>query len=497
MSLLIQDCALLDATAPAGVRDHCTLLIEGSRIARIESAPLVVPAGARVIDGRDLLAMPGLVNAHTHSPENLLRASTEAMPLEPWLVALYGISGTFSERDIYLNVMLGAIEMLRSGVTSVIDHLWCPGPMTAGYLDTAMRAYAESGMRAAVAPIFGDHPYEQTLAEQMGISLLDTAYIQRSFPVSPLSEMMDMFEAWIKRWHGLYDGRLRCFVGPGGAQWCSADLLHAAADLARRYETGLHMHLLETHVQDIGARQHFEMSALQWLAKEGILQPNMSLPHSVWIYDDADLHALAASGACVVHNPAANLKLGSGLAPIRRMRDLGIPVALGCDGAVSSDNQVIFETMRLAALIHTLTDADPARWLQAHEVVEMATIGGAAALVLPGQVGALHPGYLADITLLDRRSPHLLPLNNLHRHLTFCETGSSVHTVIVNGEVAVEAGRIVAFDADSILNEIYETMHQRQWQQPVMPEIQQAMELFSRWRQAVLDTYGTYPGNGT
>jgi cytosine/adenosine deaminase-related metal-dependent hydrolase len=328
------------------------------------------------------------------------------------------------------------------------------------------------------------------------MSLLDTAFMQRSLSALPLSELIDMFEAWIKRWHGLYDERLRCFVGPGGAQWCSADLLHAAADLAHRYETGLHMHLLETRIQDIGARQHFGMSAVQWLAQEGILGPHMSLPHSVWIYDEADLHALAASGACVVHNPAANLKLGSGLAPIRRMRDLGIPVALGCDGAASSDNQVIFEAMRLAALVHTLSDHDPTRWLQAQEVVDMATLGGAAALVLPGQVGALQPGYLADITLLDRRSPHLLPLNNMYRHLAFCETGRSVHTVIVNGEVVVEAGRIVAFDADSILNEIHETMHQRRWQQPFAPEVQQAMELFSRWRQAVLDMYGVHSGNG-
>ncbi len=489
MSLLLQDCALIDAASPAGVREHCSLLIEGGHIARIEAAPLTAPPETRVIDGRGLLAMPGLINAHTHSPENLLRATTEPMPLEPWLVALYGISSTFSERDIYLNVMLGAIEMLRSGVTSVIDHLWCPGPITPTYMDVATQAHADSGMRVAVAPICGDHPYEQKLADPLGMVLTETTYMQRVYDLLPVPELMDMFEAWIKRWHNTHDGRVRCFVGPGGAQWCSAELLHATADLARRYETGLHMHLLETQVQDIGGQRHFGMPAVQWLAKEGIMKSNMSLPHSVWIYTEDDLQTLAETGACVVHTIAANLKLGSGLAPIRRMRDLGIPVALGCDGAASNDNQVVFETMRLAALAHTSSDRDPTRWLQAHEIVDMATVGGAAALVLPSQVGALQPGYLADITLLDRRSPHLLPLNNIYRHLAFCETGRSVHTVIVNGEVVVDNGRITAFDADSILDEIYETIRERQWQQPIAPDVQQAMDLFSQWRQAVLDTY--------
>lgn len=488
MSLLIQDCAILDATVPSGVREHMTLLVEDTRIVHVEQSPLAVPPGARVIDGRGLLAMPGLVNAHTHSPENLLRASTEAMPLEPWLVALYGMGAGLSERDVYLNVMLGVIEMLSSGVTSVVDHLWCPGPMTLAYMDTVAGAYAESGMRAAIAPICSDQAYEQHLAEQLGMSLREAAFIQRIDHTPPVSTMMDLFEAWIKRWHGTQMGRLQCFVGPGGVQWVSAELLHAATDLVRRYGTGLHMHLLETPVQDIATRQRFGMSAVQWLAEEGLLGPNVSLPHSVWIYDDADLQALAHSGACVVHNPAANLKLGSGLAPIRRMHSLGIPVALGCDGSASSDNQVVFEAMRLTALVHTLSDRDPEEWLSAQAVVDMATLGGAAVLLLPGELGALQSGYLADITLLDRRSPHLLPLNNAYRHLAFCEIGRSVHTVIVNGEVVVEAGRIVAFDAESILEEIYETVRERSWQQSLAPDVQDAMNLFSRWRQAVLDT---------
>ncbi|NJK80568.1 MAG: amidohydrolase family protein [Chloroflexaceae bacterium] len=486
MRLLIRDCALFDNTAPRSLREPCSIAIEGAHIAWIAAEPPATYTADRVIDGRTLIALPGLVNAHTHSPENLLRATTEPMPLEPWLVAMYGTTGPLSERDIYLSVMLGVIEMLQSGVTAVIDNLWSPGPLTPEYLNAATQAYADSGIRAAVAPLYSDLAYEQSLAAAMGMSLEHTAFIADVKGSTPLAELLAVLDAYFQQWHNAYDGRIRCFVGPGGAQWCSDDMLHASADLARRYASGFHMHLQETQVQDIGTRQRFGMSVVQWLAQQGLLGPHVSLPHSVWIDNAEDIATLAASGACVVHNPAANLKLGSGLAPIKRMREHGIPVALGCDGSASSDNQVLFEAMRLAALIHTSADPDPARWSVASEIVAMATTGGATALNLADKTGRLEPGYLADMTLLDRRSAHLLPLNDIARHLAFCETGRSVHTVIVHGVVVVEAGKIIAFDAESILAEIAEQMQGRLWQLPVPAPVTHDIASFARWRQAVM-----------
>lgn len=484
-NILIQNCTLLDPATADGFVSSRSLRITNGQIAEIAVGPLQPLAGERVIEGRDLLAIPGLINAHTHSPENLLRGATEGLPLEPWLVQLYGIVGALSPEDVYLAAMLGAAEMLLSGTTAVLDHLWAAGPLTPDYLDAVMQAYADSGMRAVVAPLYSDVPYENISGEAMGFALADTSFGQRNAAEPSTAEQIAMLDEWFRHWHKTYGGRLRCFVGADAVQWCSAELLHASHDLARRHNTGVHTHLLETHIQEIATRQRFGMPAIRWLAREGLLGPHVSLAHAVWIQDDQDLDILAETGSVVVHNPAANLKLGSGVAPIVRMRRRGIPVALGCDGAASSDNQVVFEAMRLAALIHTIGEADSARWLLARDVVAMATEGGAAALGLRGQLGVLETGALADITLLDLRSPHLTPLNNAYRQLAFCESGASVHTVIVDGAVVVDNRRIVAFDAEGVLAELRAKIRGRPWQQPLSATLQAEIARFSAWRAAL------------
>jgi cytosine/adenosine deaminase-related metal-dependent hydrolase len=188
----------------------------------------------------------------------------------------------------------------------------------------------------------------------------------------------------------------------------------------------------------------------------------------------------------VVHNPAANLKLGSGLAPIRAMLDLGVNVALGTDGAASSDNQVLFEALRLAALIHNTGDPDPARWISAREAWRMATEGGARVLGLAEQVGELRRGYLADIVLLDLDSPHLSPLNDPVRQMAFCESGASVRSVVVDGRVILHEGRIEAFDEQAILQEAAEATASRPFRGPMPPEVVDAIARFTAFQQDIL-----------
>lgn len=484
MCLLIEGCAVLDPQQPWGYTTNQYITIENNHISAITNQR---PQGSfdRVIAGRNRLAIPGLINAHTHSPENILRATTDCIPLEPWLVHLFGTSGIYSPRDYYLSIMLGAIEMIRSGVTGVVDHLWTIPPLDPVALESAMEAYRDSGMRAAVAPLYKNAQREVEAGIAHGYPLAETFFAQMSQYFLPVPDIITILDNFIQRWHQTENGRLRCFVGPVGLHWVTEELLQESLELARRYQTGLHMHLLETYVQDWACRHHFGKSGVAWLAEHELLGPEVSLPHSVWVALE-DIPYLADSGASVVHNPAANLKLGSGLAPIRAMLEVGVNVALGTDGAASSDNQVLFEAIRLAAMIHNPAEPDPQRWISAREAVRMATEAGAVVLGLTGQVGKLEAGCLADLALLDLSSPHLAPLNDAYRHLAFCESGASVRTVIVDGRVVMHEGRIELFDEAAIIAEAREAAKDRLHRQPLSPEVKLAVERFAAFQQGIM-----------
>ncbi len=487
MRLLIEECAVLDPQRPWGYTSDQHIILEDNRIAAITGRR---PEGDfdRVISGRSRLAIPGLINAHTHSPENILRATTDRMPLEPWLVHMFGASGPYSPRDYYLSIMLGAVEMIHTGVTGVVDHFWMNPPLEPAALQAAMQAYRDSGLRAAVAPIYKNAQLEVEAGVAHGYPLGETFFAQLSQHFLPVPEIIAILEDFIQGWHGAESGRLRCLVGPVGLHWVTEELLRASLELARRYQTGLHMHLLETYVQDWVCRRHFGKSGVAWLAARELLGPEVSLPHSVWVAE-ADLPYLARAGASVVHNPAANLKLGSGLAPVRAMLEAGVNVALGTDGSASSDNQVLFEALRLAALIHNPAERNPQRWISAREAVHMATEAGAVVLGLAGQLGKLEAGYLADLTLLDLSSPHLAPLNDAYRHLAFCESGASVRTVIVDGRVVMHEGRIETFDEAALIAEVREAAKGRLHRQPLSAEVKLAVERFAAFQQGIV--FGT------
>ena len=321
MKLLIADCAVLDADAPWGHRAGQHVVITGNRIASV-GPERPGETFDRVIDGRRRLVIPGLVNAHTHSPENYTRATDDRLPLEPWLVNLVWAADKFSPRDHYLAAMLGVIEMLRSGTTGVIDHLsFAPAP-SLDAIDGAMSAYRDSGIRAGVAPMFSNIGLDTADSQARGHGTADSVFARRHEKQGG-EVIFEMMEEFFRRWHGADGGRLRGWAGPSGVQWVSLDWLHRCHDLARRHDGGIHMHLMETRVQDHVCRAEFGgETAVARLTREGLLNADVSLPHSIWL-TERDVDDLAATGAVPVHNPAANLRLGSGLAPIHRMLAAG------------------------------------------------------------------------------------------------------------------------------------------------------------------------------
>jgi cytosine/adenosine deaminase-related metal-dependent hydrolase len=191
---------------------------------------------------------------------------------------------------------------------------------------------------------------------------------------------------------------------------------------------------------------------VQQLEHLGLLGPRLSCAHTIWI-EDEDIERLAAAGTVVVHNPESNLKLGTGIAPIAKMLAAGVTVALGTDGAVTNDNLVLHEAIRLAAMLGRVAERERGKWVTARQALAMATEGGAKAVRMSGSIGRIQAGYRADVVLYDLDTPAWTPFNDPVQQMVFAETGSSVHTVVVDGAVVVEDREIKAFDAAAIIAE--------------------------------------------
>lgn len=477
MSILIKNCAVLSSEAECGYIDNVNIVVEGNRIDYI-GTEAKEGSYKRIIDGRDMLAIPGLINSHTHSTEVCLKGTSDCVPLEMWLPHLFGTCGEYSPRELYLCSIVGAIEMLKTGTTALLDHLWISPGMSEERLDAAMQAYSDIGIRAAIAPLIDTMDHVVEIAVRRGFALDQVFFGKRHSCRPPIEEQLAVIEAFFEKWHRKENGRLQCFAGPGGIQWCSEKMLHQYKEIADKYDSMMHMHALETFAQFKACEEMMGRTGITILRDYGILDDRISLAHSVWLTSE-DIDLLAEHGAMVVHNPACNLKLGSGIARIREMLDKGVVVGLGADGSASSDNQVMFDALKVAALKHNCTFTDHDKWVSARDVIKMATVWGGHVLGHKDQLGYLKQGCLADITLLNLNTPHLSPLNDAYRALVFCETGSSVDTVIVDGKVVLEQGRLLTVDEDSLLREIRDTFKKKEkvcGEQ--LAEVEKTMDLF-------------------
>jgi 5-methylthioadenosine/S-adenosylhomocysteine deaminase len=256
----------------------------------------------------------------------------------------------------------------------------------------------------------------------------------------------------IRRWHGR-DGRLAVFPAPSNPDRCSDAALLFCAELAEEHDLGIHTHLLETRAQARIAAERYGTTTVAHLHALEILSNRWSCAHCIWL-DDADIALMAAHGAVAVHNPESNARIGTGRMRTPDMLAAGVPIALGTDGSGANDNLVMQEAMRAAALLHRVDLPDRRRWVTARDALRMATAGGARAMRLDGRIGAIAPGYRADLALYRLDAPWWLPVNDPVAQLVFAETGAGVDCVMVDGRVLVDEGRVVAFDAAGALAEI-------------------------------------------
>jgi 5-methylthioadenosine/S-adenosylhomocysteine deaminase len=449
MKTLIRNALIVTMNDQRDVIENGAIVVDGNRIAYVGPQEWT-PAGPfdKTIEAGRLIAMPGMINAHCHSPANLVRGMMPSKPLEIWRAYYRASLRDMRDDDFYASALLGAMEMLKNGATTVLDHF--AGNQACRFMGAgaAIQAMRDLGLRHLVALTITDKNYEDTIPlGKTNADLTDEIKRMSTNEAKSAHSWLEECEAFIEAFHAPETLTTAC-PGPSAVQRCTDELLTGAADLTRRRKVPMHIHLAETKAQAVMGRQIYGTSLLKHLDSIRVLDANLSLAHSIWIEDD-DVELFARRGATPVHNPASNLRIGSGLAKVREFLAAGVAVGLGTDGAASNDGQNMFDAMRLAALIHNQAGTDFNDWVTPLQALAMATRNGARAFGL--EAGVLAPGKLADVVLLRRDRPAFTPLNDVVAQLVFCENGSDVDSVFVNGEIVVESGRLTKIDEDEVL----------------------------------------------
>ncbi len=432
------------------------ILIEEDKIAAVGPAlPPVSTAGAKVIDARDHIVIPGLINAHYHSHDTLCRGLFEGLPLEFWLLYTLPMGGNRSRHEVRIRTLVGALEAMRCGITTLQDMLGLI-PFSEENIDTVLDAYAEIGSRVIFSPMVADIP-AVAMVRHRELLPPDIQEMIGTRTLGPPAEQAAFLDAQIRRRPAA--GTLHWAIAPFAPQRATPELLGMCRDLADKHDLAVYTHVYETRGQAVLAREMYGKhggSFIRYLDSCGLLNHRLNIAHSVWLTrEEMDLMAAADAGAVLNHN--SNLKLKSGIAPILDMRDAGMRVGLGCDNCSGSDVQNMFQSMKAYCLLAAVSDPQPGPAL-ANQALRNATLGSARSALLDKQLGALKPGYKADLVLLDMKDTAYLPYNSAARQLVYTETGRSIDTVVIDGKVVIENREVKTIDEDALRREVADIM---------------------------------------
>jgi 5-methylthioadenosine/S-adenosylhomocysteine deaminase len=462
--ILFRNARVYDPSLALGMSAAVDVSVAGNRIVSVGSSTSVVRDDCRVIECDGNLLMPGLTNGHFHSPVNHMKGTLDSLPLEIFMLyespALEALRP--SPREAYLRTMLAAMEMLRGGVTAVQDDAFFVPFPTHDIVDAVLQAYADCGIRATVALDQPELAELEKLPYLAGLLPPDLHHALSQRPEFGRAALLDAYRHLISVWHGFDNFRLRAAVSCSAPQRVTVEYFEALDDLSRSHGLPFYAHMLETKLQRIFGQQRLNgRSLVRYTADLGLLSARMNIIHAIWT-DDTDLDLIAAAGAVIAHNPISNLRLGSGVMPFRRIRERGISVCLGTDEAIADDAVNMWSVAKMAGLIHNITDPDYRRWPRAGEILDCVIAGGARAMGLQDELGAVEPGRLADLILVDLDTVAFTPLNDLRRQLVYCENGGSVLMTMVAGRIVYEAGCIKTVDEPALRAEARELFVRRQ-----------------------------------
>lgn len=413
MTILFSNCTLLPMTAPAGgaVAFEGWVGVAGRRIALVtadrseaEEFRRAHP-GLREIDGRGGILMPGLVDTHCHLPMTLQRSYADDIALMAWLNDhIWPFEAQQTDDDIRAGAALGVAELLLGGVTSVVDMYWSE----AAVFDAADRL----GIRADLCCSYLD---SRTEAFDRDLPALKAKCAGHT--------------------------RIRAGLAPHAPYTCSAELLRRGVRMAEAEGLPFTIHVAETLDEERIVAERTGMTPVAYLDSLGVLREGVVAAHCVHLTPE-DRRTLRERGVVVAHNPTSNMKLASGVAPVELLRSEGVRCTVSTDGPSSNNDLDMWEEMRMASFLQKISTSDPCS-MPAYEVLRMATVNGAAAMGLAGELGVLREGALADMILVDTSAPHFHPLHDVAANLLYCGKAADVRTVVVDGELAVDERRLV------------------------------------------------------
>lgn len=422
----IRDCNALvpDASGALTLVRGQDILVRGNRIAEIRPTGSPLEPGVTVLEGKRMLAMPGLINTHAHVPMVLFRGLAEDVPIERWFNEfIWPLESNLTEADVYWGAMLGLIEMIEGGVTTVADHYF--------HMDQVARAVEEAGTRA--------HLGQAVFASRGYPALAETA-------------------AFAERWKGGAGGRITTCMAPHAPYTCDDGFLRASVGHANRLGIGIHIHAAEEMNQTNASLEKRGLTPIQVLRDTGVLSVPTLIAHGCGLLpQDIELLAKHRDHVGIAHAPKTYLKLAMGITPIRALRRAGVSVGLATDGAVSNNTLDVFESLRLMTMMQKHEAMDP-EVMPIPEALDIATRGSAKTLGLGDRIGTLAPGYQADIIFVDTRGAHWSPPHNLMAGLVYSARASDVDTVMVDGRVILRERRLFTLDKERVLAEVAGTM---------------------------------------
>ncbi|MBI1282411.1 MAG: amidohydrolase family protein [Anaerolineaceae bacterium] len=423
--LLIRNCNVLNITidARAFILYEHDILIGGNHIEAVQPTGSADPNQfKKVIDASGLLAMPGLINTHAHVPMVIFRGLAEDVTIEQWFNDyMWPLESNLQAEDVYWGMQLGLAEMIRSGVTSVADHYF--------FMDEAAKAVEKAGTRALLGwAIFGNNGYD----------------------------MVERTGRFVSEWQGAANGRIRTIMAPHSPYLCDDDYLRACVKKAQELHVGIHIHASENMQQTQSSLEKRGLTPIQVCEQTGVLEGHAIIAHGCGVLPE-DMPMLTKHDVGFAHAPKTYMKLAMKTAPVIQFRQHGIPVGLATDGAVSNNTLDIFESMRLMALTQKQESGLPTL-MTIPEALYIATRESARVYGQPDELGALDPGNLADLILVDLNGMHHQPLHSMTASLVYNVRASDVVTTICDGQVLMDNGKLLTLDEAEIISQVKASM---------------------------------------
>lgn len=432
--LLIEHAWIITVDESRRIIEDGYILIKDNRIEAVDDMKALTTevrqSADEIIDAEQMIVMPGLVNAHSHLFQTFIRGFADDKLLYPWLKEeVWPFATAMEEKDFELAGLLGCVENIKNGATSVFDqHYIHTYDSTSNAVLGAMKS---SGIRGVLCRTFSNYNYTPSLQETD-------------------ETIMSSLDQLTKEWHGSENNRLKIAVGPINPWGCTVKLYQETYDYATNHGLKYQIHTAETQNVVDKCIEMYGMRNVDFFDDMGILGPNTQLAHAIYLNDD-ELEKVAKSKASVVHCPVANMYLADGIARVPEMREMKIPVALGTDGPGSNNSQDMLEVLKTGVILHKVNTLDP-MIISADEIIEMATVEGGKMLGYD-DLGRIVPGYLADIIFVDWKKAHIAPVHKATSAVVFSANGNDVDTSIVDGKVIMRHRKLRDIDEESLIEQ--------------------------------------------